>query len=120
MELHCHVSLKIQLTGLLMRIFFVFIASHGQGVYFARDASYSLNTRYSPPDPQTGLRYMYYVKVLVGEYAVGNSNMKVPPKKNTADPNETFDSVVDNLTNPVMYIMFQDYDYYPEYLITFK
>ena len=42
------------------------------------------------------------------------------PSKNTADPNEKFDSVVDNVTNPVMYILFKDYEYYPEYLITFK
>ncbi|XP_028391015.1 protein mono-ADP-ribosyltransferase PARP14-like [Dendronephthya gigantea] len=110
---------KINYGG-LNRSFAVSGASHGQGVYFARDASYSVSTRYSPPDPQTGLRYMYYVNVLVGEYAVGNSGMKVAPTKSTANPNEKFDSVVDNLTNPVMYILFQDYDYYPEYLITFK
>ena len=46
--------------------------------------------------------------------------MIVAPNKNTADPNETFDSVVDNVANPGMYILFQDYEYYTEYLITFR
>ena len=93
--------------------------AYGRGVYFARDASYSCQMTYSPPDPQ-GLRYMYYAKVLVGDYTTGSRNMIVAPNKNTADPNETFDSVVDNLANPSIYVMFQDYEYYTEYLITFK
>ncbi|XP_028411310.1 uncharacterized protein LOC114533885 isoform X2 [Dendronephthya gigantea] len=91
----------------------------GRGVYFARDASYSCNRTYSPPDSQ-GLRYMYYAKVLVGDYTTGDPSMIVAPPKNTLDPNETFDSVVDNPANPSMYILFQDYEYYTEYLITFR
>ena len=94
--------------------------SYGRGVYFARDASYSCSTSYSPPDPQSGLRYMYYARVLVGEYTNGNSNMLVAPSKGTSDPNECYDSVVNDVTNPIMYIMFQDYEYYTEYLITFR
>ena len=92
----------------------------GRGVYFARDASYSCQQTYSPPDPASGLRYMYYSKVLVGDYTNGNSSMIVAPNKNSSDPNETYDSVVDNVANPSMYILFQDYEYYTEYLITFK
>ena len=91
----------------------------GRGVYFARDASYSCSTTYSPPDYR-GLRYMYYARVLVGDYTTGNPNMIVAPNKGTFDPNETYDSVVDNVRNPSMYIMFQDYEYYTEYLITFR
>ena len=45
--------------------------------------------------------------------------MIVAPNKNSSDPNETYDSVVDNVGNPSMYILFQDYEYYTEYLITF-
>ena len=73
----------------------------------------------SPPDSH-GLRYMYYARVLVGDYTKGNSSMLVPPNKNTADSYETYDSVVDNPANPTIYVMFQDYEYYTEYLITFK
>ena len=63
---------------------------------------------------------MYYAKVLVGEYTTGNRSIIVPPNKNPADPNETYESVVDNPGNPSIYVMFQDYEYYTEYLITFK
>ena len=46
--------------------------------------------------------------------------MIVPPPKNQAkDPNVLFDSLVDNMANPSMYIIFQDAQAYPEYLITF-
>ena len=45
--------------------------------------------------------------------------MLVAPSKNLSDPNEKFDSVVDDTGNPSIYVMFQDYEYYTEYLITF-
>jgi hypothetical protein len=41
------------------------------------------------------------------------------PSKDTADPDETYDSVVDNISHPNIYVLFQDYEYYTEYLITF-
>ncbi|XP_028405586.1 protein mono-ADP-ribosyltransferase PARP15-like isoform X1 [Dendronephthya gigantea] len=92
---------------------------YGRGVYFARDASYSCQKTFSPADSQ-GHRYMYYAKVLVGDFTVGTDNMIVAPNKNTTDPNETYNSVVDNVENPKIYVLFQDYEYYTEYLITFK
>ena len=62
---------------------------------------------------------MYYARVLVGDYTNGHTSMIVAPSKNSSDPNETYDSVVDNVTNPSMYVLFGDYEYYTEYLITF-
>ena len=103
-------------------IFYFFLSlatTYGVGVYFARDASYSCRPVFSPPDT-LGFRYMYYAKVLVGDYTRGNRTMKVRPDKNSGNPNETYDSVVDNISNPSMYVLFQDYEYYTEYLITFK
>ncbi|XP_046856473.1 protein mono-ADP-ribosyltransferase PARP9-like isoform X2 [Xenia sp. Carnegie-2017] len=91
----------------------------GKGIYFARDASYSINEKYSSKDAN-GLRYVYYARVLVGDYAKGDSTMLVPPSKNTADPNETYDSVVNDTKDPSIFVMFKDYQYYTEYLITFK
>ena len=101
-------------------IFFVFLGTKfGKGVYFARDASYSCNTKYSPPDSHD-LRYMYYARVLVGDYTQGKSDMPVPPNKTPANTYETYDSVVNDPAKPTIYVMFQDYEYYTEYLITFK
>ena len=107
------------ITNRPFNAFFILATHFGRGVYFARDASYSCQHIYSPPGPN-GLRYMYYANVLVGEYTTGNASMIVAPSKNTADPNETYDSVVNDVANPCIYVMFQDYEYYTEYLITFK
>ena len=41
------------------------------------------------------------------------------PSKGTSNPNETYDSVVDNVADPNIYVIFLDYKCYPEYLITF-
>ena len=93
-------------------------ALYGDGVYFARNASYSLN--YCPPD-STGLSRMYVVKVLVGKYSAGAKGMKMPPSRNDPrNPHLLYDSVVDNVNNPSIHVIFADHQCYPEYLITFK
>ncbi|XP_028392341.1 LOW QUALITY PROTEIN: protein mono-ADP-ribosyltransferase PARP14-like [Dendronephthya gigantea] len=86
----------------------------GRGVYFARDAQMSAG--YAPQHASTGQRYMYYTRAAVGQYAVGNSSMVVPPKKSG---NDSYDSVVNNVTTPTIFVLFYDNQYYPEYLITF-
>lgn len=123
--LFLQLSYKVVRCSLQCSLFFIsyilyILATHfGRGVYFARDASYSCQKTFTPEDSQ-GLRYVYYAKVLVGDFTVGTPSMIVAPNKNTADPNETYDSVVDKVANPGIYVMFQDYEYYTEYLITFK
>ena len=63
---------------------------------------------------------MYLVRVLTGEFTIGNSTLIVPPAKNpTINPNVLFDSLVDRSPNPSMFVIFQDAQAYPEYLITF-
>ncbi|CAB4040614.1 poly [ADP-ribose] polymerase 14-like, partial [Paramuricea clavata] len=93
--------------------------SYGNGVYFARDASYSI--KFTKPQHFGTRRKMYMAKVLVGEYTKGVSGMKAPPTK--SDPNNPglrYDSVVNDIRNPRMYIIFQDNQYYPEYLLTLQ
>ncbi|XP_036406642.1 LOW QUALITY PROTEIN: protein mono-ADP-ribosyltransferase PARP14-like [Megalops cyprinoides] len=94
-------------------------ARFGVGVYFAVKASYSAQPLYSPPDG-AGLRYMYAARVLTGRYTTGKSGMRVPPPRSSADPNDRFDSLVDNVQNPNMFVIFHDDQAYPEYRITFK
>ncbi|PFX17029.1 Poly [ADP-ribose] polymerase 15 [Stylophora pistillata] len=88
----------------------------GRGVYFARDAQYSVgyagHGRY-------GGRYMYLAKVLVGQYCVGNPSMIVPPPKNPSKPEILYDSVVNSQSSPSIFVVFFDNQCYPEYLITF-
>ncbi|KAL8567911.1 hypothetical protein ACOMHN_059033 [Nucella lapillus] len=89
---------------------------HGDGVYFAINANYSATATYSPPDI-SGNRYIYYCKVLVGCPTVGQQNMRVlPPRSGDI----LFDSATDNHKRPSMYIIFNDTQAYPEYMITFQ
>ncbi|XP_074857419.1 protein mono-ADP-ribosyltransferase PARP14-like [Carettochelys insculpta] len=93
-------------------------ACYGKGTYFAVNANYSAQDTYSKPDVN-GKKYMYLARVLVGEYCVGNQGLITPPSKNSADPTDQFDSVTDNMTNPSMFVIFNDIQAYPDYLITF-
>lgn len=88
-------------------------------MYFALQASYSARSTYSPPDT-SGFRYMYLVKVLVGEYTVGRQGILTPPVKNASNVTDTYDTVVDNVANPGIFVVFYDWQCYPEYLITFQ
>uniref|UniRef100_UPI0037E93301 protein mono-ADP-ribosyltransferase PARP14-like n=1 Tax=Semicossyphus pulcher TaxID=241346 RepID=UPI0037E93301 len=92
-------------------------AAYGKGVYFAVDANYSAS-RYSPVDA-LGLKRLYVALVLTGRYTVGNSSMKAAPPR-ASDRTDCFDSVVNNLQTPSMFVIFHDDQAYPEYLITFK
>ncbi len=93
---------------------------YGRGVYFARDASYSARKSYSPPNPN-GHKFMYLARVLTGEYTVGNAQMLAPPPKQPQkDQTILFDSVVDDVQNPQIFVVFHDSHTYPEYLIEFN
>lgn len=88
-------------------------------MYFAAHASYSAQSLYSPPD-NNGHRHMYLARVLVGEYTVGRQGILTPPVKNANNVTDTYDTVVDNVSNPGIFVVFYDWQCYPEYLITFQ
>ncbi|CAL8240700.1 unnamed protein product [Merluccius merluccius] len=92
-------------------------ALFGNGTYFAVNASYSADDTYSKPDAQ-GQQRMYLCRVLTGDYAKGKKGMVVPPTKKSSSLQ--YDSVVNDLNNIHMYIIFHDTQACPEYLITFK
>ncbi|XP_067308148.1 protein mono-ADP-ribosyltransferase PARP14 [Pseudorasbora parva] len=90
---------------------------YGHGTYFAVDASYSANPTYAVPAAD-GTQLMFVARVLTGHYDKGQPNMKTPPVR--LPPDHCFDSVVDNIQNPSMFVVFHDCQAYPDYLITFK
>ena len=90
---------------------------YGKGVYFARDASYSASDQYSPRDGN-GYKHMFLAKVLTGEFTVGNQQYITPPAKSTSGL-DLYDSVVNNTSNPQIFVIFADAQAYPDYLITF-
>ncbi|XP_055009278.1 protein mono-ADP-ribosyltransferase PARP12 isoform X2 [Boleophthalmus pectinirostris] len=88
--------------------------SFGQGSYFARDASYS--HRYTgDSDP----RSMFVSRVLVGEFTKGSSEYRRPPSKDGGDVN-LFDSCVNNITTPSIFVIFEKHQIYPEYLLQYE
>ncbi|NXK13240.1 PAR14 polymerase, partial [Herpetotheres cachinnans] len=93
-------------------------ANFGNGTYFAVNASYSASDIYSKPDAD-GRKYMYLARVLVGEYSQGTRGSITPAAKNTSSSIDLFDSSTDNVKQPSMFIIFNDIQAYPEYLITF-
>ena len=63
---------------------------------------------------------MYLARVLVGRYCVGNKDMKAPPPKDQARPEILYDSTVNKIVNPEIFVAFSDDQCYPEYLICFQ
>lgn len=98
---------------------FLTATAFGNGTYFALNASYSAQDTYSVPDAN-GKKHVYLARVLTGEYCTGKAGLKTPPPKSTAGPTDLYDSVVDNELNPTVFVIFNDIQAYPQYLITFK
>jgi poly [ADP-ribose] polymerase 7/11/12/13 len=66
-------------------------------------------------------RAMFVVKILPGAYVRGSSEYKRPPHKDEDNPcSELYDSCVDNETNPQIFIIFDNNQIYPEYLIRYE
>ncbi|CAH1268221.1 PARP14 [Branchiostoma lanceolatum] len=91
----------------------------GQGSYFALEARYSTKDYYSKPDPNTKHKKMFLCKVTTGEYTKGTPDLTKAPMR-TDKPNVPFDSTVNDVNNPTVFVIFHDAQAYPEYLITFK
>ncbi|XP_054916113.1 protein mono-ADP-ribosyltransferase PARP14-like [Poeciliopsis prolifica] len=88
----------------------------GQGTYFAVNASYSVD--YSSPAAD-GTQTMFVARVLTGFFTLGRSDMRMPPPRDIQQPHDRYDSLVNNIDNPSMFVVFHDNQAYPDYLITF-
>jgi hypothetical protein len=97
--------------------------AYGQGVYFARDASYSASDTYSPPDDE-GVKHMYRAKVLAGMTTLGDSSMLEPPPR--PDGRGDYDSTCNDSrrgdagVGPAITVVYHDAQAYAEYLIRFR
>ncbi|KAM7366948.1 hypothetical protein PAMP_014880 [Pampus punctatissimus] len=86
----------------------------GKGSYFARDAKYS-HSYTSDSD----VKSMFISRVLVGDFTRGSSDYRRPPSKDGGDIN-FFDSCVDDIMNPSIFVVFEKHQIYPEYLLQYK
>lgn len=96
------------------RVFSVSFVFLFPGSYFARDATYSHSYTGT-----TAVRTMFVSRVLVGSYTKGASSYVRPPSKDGGDVN-FYDSCVDNVLNPSIFVVFEKPQIYPEYLIQYR
>ncbi|KAJ8373852.1 hypothetical protein SKAU_G00044320 [Synaphobranchus kaupii] len=87
--------------------------AYGKGSYFARDAKYSHGYTGS-----SGMRTMFVCRVLVGCYTRGDSSYLRPPSKDGGD-SVFYDSCVDKVHDPTVFVVFEKHQVYPEYLIQY-
>ncbi|XP_014884327.1 poly [ADP-ribose] polymerase 12 isoform X1 [Poecilia latipinna] len=88
--------------------------AYGKGSYFARDAKYS-HSYTGDSDVKT----MFVSRVLVGSYTRGDSSYVRPPSKDGGDIN-FYDSCVNDIANPSIFVVFEKHQIYPEYLLSYK
>jgi poly [ADP-ribose] polymerase 10/14/15 len=88
---------------------------YGKGVYFAVNSSYSASHRYSKPN-SVNEQVMFMCRVLVGEYCQGREDQ---PKPDVRTGTDLYDSTVDNLSVPEIFVIFNDVQALPEYIVTF-
>ncbi|XP_059365952.1 protein mono-ADP-ribosyltransferase PARP10-like [Carassius carassius] len=92
---------------------------YGQGVYFAVNASLSVSDTYSPPNAD-GHKFIFVARVLTGDFTVGKYDYKTAPLKESSDVPVRYHSVADQISSPTLFVIFNDTQAYPEYLITCK
>ena len=89
----------------------------GNGTYFAVNALCSHS--YAKIDSDL-LQVMFLAKVLVGCYTKGHPSYRRPPAKDLANVDiHLYDSCVDNVLNPTIYVVFDRNHFYPEYVIQY-
>ncbi|WAR14205.1 PAR12-like protein, partial [Mya arenaria] len=92
-------------------------ARYGKGSYFATTAKYS----HPYTDRQKETMGMFVSKVLVGDYTKGDKSYIRPPHKDPLDlSSPLYDSCVDSVTDPKIFVIFELGQVYPEYLIKYK
>ena len=91
---------------------------YGAGSYFAVSASYSDN--YAKRDIK-GSKFMFVAKVLAGSYTTGHSSYRRPPAKNPVDQaSDLYDSCVNCVSFPTIFVVFDIDQCYPEYIIEYS
>ena len=93
--------------------------AYGKGCYFAVDSSYSVG--YAKRGRGTKYGFIFLSLVLTGDYTQGSPDMRSPPEKySNGEEKLLYDSVVDNMNNPQMFVVFKDSSVYPSYLVVFS
>ncbi|XP_050401607.2 protein mono-ADP-ribosyltransferase PARP12-like [Patella vulgata] len=89
-------------------------ALFGKGCYFSKTSEVS--SHYCDT-----LGKMFVARVLLGDYTKGQKSFRRPPLKDLSNPSsDLYDSCVDDMNEPRIFILFNNNQVYPEYLVTFE
>ena len=88
------------------------VSVHDVHSNFHINAGYS--SHWSKPN-RDGVKHMFACKVLVGEYRKGRINQPTP---DVCQGSDLYDSTVNNVNTPSIFVVYNDAQAYPEYLIT--
>jgi len=92
---------------------------YGRGAYFARDACFS--HKYSTSRNHGRYCWMFLARVLVGRTAVGKRDYVRPPPVDPAQLHgDLYDSCVNSLDRPTIFVVFDTDQCYPEYVIAYS
>ena len=80
--------------------------------------SYSTYPLYCRPDSE-GIQSCFLVRAVVGEFCKANEDDRTPGVRDAAK-NILYDSTVDNLQNPSIFVLYHDAQTYPEYIVRFS
>ncbi|XP_067392216.1 protein mono-ADP-ribosyltransferase TIPARP-like [Emydura macquarii macquarii] len=119
LEKHLFHSTSVKRLGFTCRIKFDTHLSgshrYGRGCYFTESAEQA--DRHAQAG-KGGLRYIFLAKVLIGKSTRGKKHYCQPPQRECG--RECYDSCVDNVTSPNIYVIFNSYQCYPYFLISYK
>lgn len=91
---------------------------YGRGAYFAQNANYS--DRYAKSSSNSRLSWMFLARVLTGRMTVGKRDYVRPPPVEPRLPHgELYDSCVNDISRPLIFVIFDSDQYYPEYVISY-
>lgn len=92
---------------------------YGRGAYFALNARFS--DKYSSSGNQRQYRWTFLARVLVGRAAVGKRDyVRPPPIKPDQPHGDLYDSCVNSLDRPTIFVVFDTDQCYPEYVIAYN
>ena len=109
-----HVCIDYFRNLILFLLFFFLLA---KGVYFAKNAKYSIDYCTSNADINNGLYCMVACRVLIGDIAQGKRNCDSPLK---SDGNTRYETLVNDIKKPKIFVATRDYVALPVYYIWFK
>ena len=91
----------------------------GEANYFAVNASYSDSYHHLAAD---GAKQMFYARVMIGNTikCLPDANLKMPPAINAGNQIDKYDSVQGHTGSSDVFMIYENKQAYPEYLITYK